>query len=197
MSISRAISLSAEPSKRLWTYGELCREFEETNQPVELWEGELIMSPSPSPRHQLIVGRLFQLLGQYVVENKLGQIFFAPLDVVLSPHRVVQPDIFFISNERVSLVQDAIEGVPELIIEVISEGSWRRDRIEKKALYEQFGVVEYWIVDPEAETVEIFGLKSGAFQLVSKAGRGMKAESKLLGGFEADVDNLLAAPAAS
>jgi Uma2 family endonuclease len=73
--------------------------------------------------------------------------------------------------------------VPDLTLEVISESSWRRDRIEKKALYEQYGVKEYWLVDPDSRTIEVFALVKGAFRLHSKATASQTAKSKLLPGF--------------
>lgn len=179
-----------ETEKRLWTYDEMLAEMPETNLPVELWDGELIMSPTPTPNHQSIVLRLSHLLDDFVRKEKAGKVFLSPLDIVLSQHRVVQPDLFFISNANKHIIQDRVRGVPDLAVEVISPGTWKRDRVEKKSLYEQVGIAEYWIVDPESHTIEVFALINGSYQL---HGRGIDAEavqSKLLSGFKISFNEL-------
>ena len=177
--------------KRLWTYDEMVAKLPESNLPMELWDGEIIMSPTPIPNHQRLVFNLATLFRNFVNERKLGEVFLSPLDVVLSQHRVVQPDVFFISKARLNLVTDRVRCAPDLAVEVISEGSWKRDRVEKKDLYEQHGVREYWIVDPEARTIEVFALERGAFKLTSKAEVGETAKSKLLPGFEITWSQLI------
>lgn len=179
-------------ARRIWTYDEMVAELPETNQPVELWNGEIIMSPAPHPDHQRIVSRFYKRLDRFIEERELGEVFFSPVDVVLTQHRVVQPDVLFISKERSEIVQDQILGVPDLAMEVISEGSWQRDRIQKKALYEQFGLPEYWIIDPDSETIEVFAMVKGVYQLHSKATGADVAKSKLLAGFKISFTELLA-----
>lgn len=181
----------AKTKERLWTYDELATELAETNQPTELWDGELIMTPAPAPKHQTVVFRLGRDLDDFVSERELGQVFLSPIDVVLSQRRVVQPDIIYISKANQHIIQNQIRGVPDLIVEVVSPGSWRRDHIEKKALYEQYGVREYWIVDPEAETIEVWALRARSYELVGRFGRSEKARSELLAGFEVDAAELI------
>jgi Uma2 family endonuclease len=178
-------------AKRLWTYAEMVAELPETNLPVELWNGELIMSPAPHPNHQRIVGSFYKILDQFVLQQKLGEVFVSPVDVVITPRRVVQPDVLFIAKARLDIVKQCIEGVPDLAMEVISEHSWQRDRVEKKALYEQAGLPEYWVVDPDTETIEVFALAGGAYQLHSRAIRGQTAQSQLLPGFAISFKELL------
>ena len=123
----------------------------------ELIGGEHFVTPSPSIAHQRFLRKLFRILDDYVSEKKLGEVFFAPLDVVLSPHDVVEPDLIFISNERIDrLTEKNIQGAPDLVVEVISESSRRLDKKTKKALYERFDVIEYWLADPELGIVEIY-----------------------------------------
>jgi len=178
-------------AKRLWSYAEMLAELPETNLPVELWNGELIMSPAPHPDHQEITLNFAYALKKFVMGENLGKVYASPVDVVLTPRRVVQPDVLFIAKARLGIVKHCIDGVPDLAMEVISEHSWQRDRIEKKALYEQAGLQEYWIVDPDSETIEVFALTGGVYQLHSRAARGQTAESKLLSGFGLSFKELL------
>ena len=129
-------------------------------------------------------------LENYVEPQGHGRVFAAPLDVVLSPRRVVQPDVFFIAREREGSIGNYIAGAPDLTAEVISPGSWRRDRVDKKALYEQAGVKEYWILDPEAQAIEVFALVKGTYQLHCRTAEVESARSKLLPGFKVSFNEL-------
>jgi Uma2 family endonuclease len=177
-------------TRRLYTYDELVAELPETNQPCELWEGELVMSPVTSVFHQRIAFRFQRALHDWVEANKLGEVVGAPVDMVLSPHRAVQPDVAFVSRERLGIIQRAIMGPADLIAEVVSLGGRNRDRIEKRDLYEQHGVKEYWMIDPEPETVEVLTLVNGRYELVKRSLPGETASSRLLPGFEVSVSYL-------
>lgn len=186
-----ALTRPKTKAQRLWTYDEMVADLPESNQPVELWNGEIIMSPAPHPNHQRIVRNFFRKLDQFVERRGLGEVLFSPVDVVLTQRRVVQPDVLFIAKARRGIVKNYVDGVPDLAMEVISEGSWQRDRIQKKALYEQFGLPEYWIVDPDSETIEVFVLVKGVYQVHSRAVGAQTAKSKLLSGFNIAFDDLL------
>jgi Uma2 family endonuclease len=188
-----AIDTPAEALPRLYTYDELVAESPETNQHCELWDGELIMSPAPSFWHQQIVARFFHQIHAWVSKHNLGEVVTAPIDMVLSPHRVTQPDVVFIAQDRLGIIDRVIKGPVDLALEVISLGNRNRDRIEKRDLYEQYGVKEYWLIDPEAETVEVFHLENGRYQLVIRCTSGQTAKSRLLHGFEVPVNSLLQA----
>src|SRR5665213_1096844 len=136
--------LAPPEEKHLWTYAEMLEKLPETNQPTELWNGELIVSAAPYCNHQKIVLNIARRMIDHVEREKLGEVYVSPIDVILTERRVVQPDVVFVSKANAGIVQDRIRGVPDLTVEVISEGSWRRDRIDKKELYAQFGVKEYW-----------------------------------------------------
>ncbi len=125
----------------------------------ELVEGDLFVTAAPFIRHQTVSGNLHLLLAPYVREHRLGQVFFAPTDVVLSDATVVQPDLVFVATEHQSRILEAyIEGAPDLVIEILSEKSRRYDERTKKQLYKKFGVPEYWILDSEFETVKVYRL---------------------------------------
>ena len=162
----------------------------ETNQPHELWDGALIMSPTPSFFHQEIAFRFHRALHDWVATHKLGKVIGAPIDMVLSPHRAVQPDVAFIAKDRLAIIQRVIVGPADLVAEVVSLGGRNRDRIEKRDLYEQHGVKEYWIIDPEPETVEVLALVNGRYELVRRSLPGETASSRLLPGFEVSVSYL-------
>jgi Uma2 family endonuclease len=175
---------------RRWTFDELVAELPESNLPTELWDGELIMSPAPSFLHQKIVARLYKALDGWVEQHRLGETALAPIDMVLTSRRATQPDVVFISNERLGIIKERIMGAADLVAEVISPGSRRRDRIDKRDLYEQHGVREYWLIDPEAKTVEVLHLEAGTYQLVGRWHPGERARSRLLKGFEVPVTPL-------
>jgi len=180
----------AEP--RRVTYEQLLAELPETNRPCELWDGELTMSPGPSCRHQTISHRFHRLLEDWVSAQELGEVFGAPLDMVLAPHQVVQPDVMFIHRDRRHIIQRSLDGPADLVAEVLSLGSRTRDRIEKRDLYEQYGVREYWIIDPEARTVEVLALEPSGYRLAGSARGSGTVRSTLLDGFSVQLDDLFA-----
>ena len=123
----------------------------------ELIDGEHFVNPSPNRRHQAVLRRLTVLLEPLVRSGGLGEVFFAPFDVVFTRHDVVEPDLLFVSSARSAILTDAnVQGAPDLVVEVLSPASRRQDEVLKRDLYERGGVAEYWIVDPEAETVKVF-----------------------------------------
>jgi Uma2 family endonuclease len=177
-------------AERIFTYDELVAEMPETTQPHELWAGKLIMSPTPSYFHQKVSLSFYRLLFAWVAPRRLGEVIAAPIDMVLSPHNCVQPDVAFISKDRLGIIKRVIMGPVDLAVEVVSLHGRNRDRIEKRDLYEQYGVKEYWIIDPEAQTVEVLFLERGAYKLALRAGAGEVAKSNLLPGFEVEVNAL-------
>lgn len=175
---------------RRWTFEELAAEMPESNQPTELWDGEIVMSPAPSFFHQQIADRFHDDLKAWIRPRQMGKTVVAPVDMILSPRRAVQPDVVFISNERRGIIGDRLSGAADLVAEIISPESRRRDRFDKRDLYEQHGVKEYWLIDPEAQTVEVLHLVRGEFQLAGRWHPGEQAVSKLLPGFSVDVGTL-------
>ena len=138
------------------TYDDYCLIPDDGNR-YEVIDGVLHMSPSPIVRHQRISRTLTVVLSTWVEKTRSGEVLYAPIDVVLSEHNVVQPDILFVSKERASIIQEKnLQGVPDLLIEILSEGNRRHDEVKKRVLYESFGVLEYWIVDPVLETIKVY-----------------------------------------
>lgn len=128
----------------------------EMNTPCQLINGELIMSPSPAPLHQIISGNLYDIL-KACARKTQGTVFYAPLDLYIDSKNVFQPDLIYISRENKGIIsQRGIEGVPDLVIEIISPSNVFTDRNRKKTVYQQIGVGEYWIVDPGNRTLEIY-----------------------------------------
>lgn len=131
----------------------------------ELINGEHFASPTPPTRHQLVSSNLACLLSAHVHRTGAGVCFPALTEVVLSEFDVVQPDLLFISSARASIITEKnIQGPPDLVIEILSETTRRTDEVIKRKQYERFGVSEYWIVDPELETVKVYRLTDQGYQ---------------------------------
>jgi len=137
----------------------------------EVVEGFLFSEPSPRRAHQQVAGNLFLILGPHVRERALGEVFIAPFDVILDRQTVVVPDLVFVARERAGIVTErAVEDAPDLIVEILSPGTARRDRVAKLNAYARRGVCDYWLVDPEARTLEALELTESAYRLVSALG---------------------------
>lgn len=135
----------------------------------EIIDGEEHVSPSPSTPHQRIVQHFLVHLTLHVEDNQLGEVFVAPLDVILSDTNIVQPDVLYVSEERASIITErGIEGVPDLIVEVLSEGNRRHDEVRKRKLYARFEVPEYWIADPALETVKVYRLIDAGYERIAE-----------------------------
>lgn len=132
----------------------------ETNMPCQLINGELIMSPAPTPNHQRVARNIFKVFDQ-LLSNK-GEVFFSPIDLYVDSRNVFQPDLIFIANQNKNVISErGIEGPVEIVVEIISPSNSYTDRNQKKDLYLKFKVGEYWIVDPGNKTIEIYTPESG------------------------------------
>jgi Uma2 family endonuclease len=174
--------------RKRWTYEDL-RRMPESQERNEIIDGVLHMSPSAHVRrHQRVVGNLYALLRPFVEARGLGEVFISPADVVAAPGRVVQPDLFFVAAERLHIVGAFVDGVPDLTIEVVSVSSVEYDRVTKFNLYEDIGVSEYWLVDPEDQSLEVHVLRDGRFELLGRWTTGGRAHSAILDGLDVEVD---------
>ena len=156
----------------------------------EIIDGELYVTPSPVNYHQKILLNLTLALGRFLESHPIGELRFAPLDVILSEHDVLEPDLLLVLNEHKGLLQDWVRGAPDLVVEILSPSTESRDRGLKLKAYAKYGVGEYWIVDPGTFAVEIYRLAPEGFQLAAKCSNPGCVESPLLPGFSLSVGAL-------
>jgi Uma2 family endonuclease len=184
-----AAALNNPPASKHWTFADLMQ-FDETER-YEIYDGRLIsMAPSPDFYHQELAARLFLALAGFVRPRQLGRVVFAPLDVVMADDNTAQPDLLFIANENAGIIRKWVFGAPDLVVEILSPSSIRRDRQDKLEQYARFGVKEYWIVDPANRSLEILALRDKQFTVYSIAAETGSAESKVLAGLSVDVAQL-------
>ena len=171
------------------TYDDYCQIPDDGNR-YEVIDGVLYMSPSPIFRHQQISTNLSAMLWSWSKEAQSGQVCHAPMDVVLSENNIVQPDILFVSNARASIIEEKnIQGAPDLLIEILSEGNRRHDEVRKRDLYEAHGVQEYWVVDPVLETIKVYRSEESRFIKAAEwtLEAGDEISSPLFPGFECQL----------
>lgn len=155
--------MPTEPSTLKLTYEDYVLLTDDGNR-HEIIDGEEYVSPAPITPHQRAIVRLAVRLFACVEEQGLGEVFVSPVDVILTPTDIVQPGVVFVAGEKAGLVaRRGIEGAPDLVVEVLSDGTRRHDEIPMRKLYERHGVSEYWIVDPEVETVEVYPTEAGRY----------------------------------
>jgi len=171
--------------KVVWTYSDY-RSLPDDRNRYEVIDGDLYVTPSPTTAHQKASKRIQMLLMTQIEERGLGVVFAAPLDVILSDTRVVQPDLVAVRREREGIVTErGIEGPPDLVVEILSPSTEKTDREAKAKLYASVGVPEYWIVDVAAHTIEVLELDVAGYRLRARHGPGGRVASTV---FELDVD---------
>jgi len=181
--------MTSQPAfdRRDWTYDDYLQLDDDTR--YEIFEGVLTLVPAPNLGHQRVSGELYSAFRRHVKENASGEVFFAPVDVILDERNVVQPDIIFVSSERGEILQfRGIMGAPDLVVEIISPGSGSRDREVKKRLYERFGVREYWMVDPEKKRVDVLVLGKEGYRIASSAAGKGDVRSEVLDGVTVPIE---------
>ncbi len=167
------------------TYDDLVQVPEDGNR-YEIIGGELVVAPAPIPLHQRVSKRAFLLLDGFVETRGLGEVFYAPLDVQLGDHDIVEPDLVFIARERLAIVERTrVIGVPDLLVEILSPLTRIRDEALKARLYAEAGVAEYWIVDPDERTLRVFVLEDERYALLPPEPNGV--HSRVLPGLVVDV----------
>lgn len=179
----------ASSSEKTFTYEDY-RKLPE-GAPYQLIGGELVLTPAPGTYHQIVSSKLeFQMMG-FILERKLGIVLDAPIDVYLEETETYQPDIIFIAQERMEIIEPArVNGAPDLVVEILSPTTAYYDLRKKYKIYEKSGVKEYWIVDPEEKSVQVFLLKEGKFVLDQDVAVQGAVSSRLLGGFTVSLESI-------
>lgn len=179
-----------------YTYEDYLKLPDEPGYRYEVLEGFLVKEPSPSIHHQRVSRELeYQLKTFFDEFDPEGELFDAPLDVTLTDSNVVQPDILFVSSTRRDIMcKERIDGVCELVVEIISPSSRRKDRLQKMEIYRKAGIPHYWLVDPEDNLLEAFMLKEGNYLLVYTGGPGDKFTHPEFSGLDLDLDKVFFRP---
>jgi Uma2 family endonuclease len=163
----------------------------------EIIDGEHFVTPSPNTKHQTVVSNLHAFLWMYLRQHPIGQVLSAPFDVLFSDLDVVEPDLLYISRERVGILTDKhVRGAPDLVVEILSPGTRKTDEITKRKLYERFDVREYWVVDPELYAIKVYRRVEGAFTRAVEisAERGDVLTTPLLPGFSVSLVDVFSSP---
>ena len=176
-----------------WNYDDYCHLPDDGVQ-YEVIEGVPYLMPAPLVRHQLAGTHLATDLAMHLRPTRAGVVLTAPIDVLLADDATpVQPDVLVVLKDRLSIVKDKfVEGAPDLVVEVLSPSNKTRDRVLKFRLYQKHGVKEYWLVDREMRTIEIFVLRESALVPLGKWGHGEVARGELLPRLEVRVEDVFA-----
>ncbi len=191
MDVSPSKTLPQFPRQGTWTYEDWLK-FPNDGWKYEIIDGVLYMTPPPATAHQGSSVELSSQMHIYAKENDLGRILVAPCGVHLPKQPVpVEPDIFFIKKERLHIIhKNYVEGVPDLIVEILSPSNPNHDRKTKFALYQNVGIPEYWLVNYRDKTVEVYTLARDGYSLVGKYGPGDVVKSEQLAGFKMVVGSI-------
>jgi Uma2 family endonuclease len=157
--------MNSDPARVRLTYDDFLL-FPDDGKRHELIDGEHYVTPSPNIRHQAILGNLYFLVRTWLEQHPVGRVFMAPLDVVFSDFDVVEPDLLFVSRERAPdiLAVKHVTGAPDIVVEIGSPTTRKRDETIKRRLYERSGMFEYWVIDPDLEVVRICRNRDGRFE---------------------------------
>ena len=183
--------MATQRTGTLVTYEDYCNLPDDER--YEVIDGELIMVAAPRRVHQASSRNIGTPLDIYVKANRLGEMYYAPTDVILSDINVVQPDILFVSNARSHILADeGIRGAPDLVVEILSPSTAQRDRTQKHELYARFRVREYWQADSDTHSVAVLTLAGDDYEIAGVYGMGETQVSPLLPGFALDIDDIFA-----
>ena len=144
--------------------------FPEDGKRHELIDGEHFVTPTPNRKHQAVSSNLLGMIWSHLQQHQVGRVFSAPFDVILSNFDVVEPDLLYISRQRLAEIETSpwVKGAPNLVVEIGSPATRKRDATVKRRLYERFGVEEYWVVDPELDTIDVYRSVEGRYERTSQ-----------------------------
>jgi Uma2 family endonuclease len=185
----------AAPAGVKLTYDDFLH-FPDDGKRHELIDGEHYVTPSPNTKHQAVSGNLHFLIRRWLEQHPVGRVFYAPFDVVFTQFDVVEPDLMYMSNERAAeiLTSKHVTGAPEIVVEIASRGTRRRDETIQRRLYERSGVSEYWVVDPELDVVRVYRRDLAGFGRPGELSReaGDVLTTPLLAGLELPLARIFA-----
>jgi Uma2 family endonuclease len=149
----------------------------------ELHNGKIIHMPSPLEPHQTLAFKLTLQLGNHIVKHKLGKLLFAPMDVIFNDNDTMQPDLLFVSNERLSIVDRQIKGAPDFLVEILSDGNTTKEMSYKKHIFETHGVREYWLINLNKQTISQYENIEDEFVIRNKIQKDGSLKSVVIEGF--------------
>ncbi len=186
---SGEVVLALEPLQGLWTEEQYLRLTDQTNQLIEFTDGTIEVLPMPTRKHQVILAFLYELFLLFI-RPRGGKVLFAPLRLQLRPGRFREPDLLLLRNSNDPRNQEAFWLGADLVVEIVSPDNPTRDTVEKRTEYAEAGIPEYWIVDPQIETITVLRLEAGGYTEHGVFRRGTTATSALLLGFEVGVETV-------
>jgi Uma2 family endonuclease len=178
------------PQPKLLTYEDYARLTPPDSGNYELHNGNIVFMPSPSDKHQFVVTDLTTMLNSYVKTHKLGRVIVAPMDTQLSEVDILQPDILFVSNQRLGIIDKIVNGAPDLVVEILSPSNDTKEMSYKKYVYETAGVQEYWLVNLEKQTITQYELIENELRWQRTLTKADTLESVVLSGFLLALDTL-------
>jgi Uma2 family endonuclease len=188
----KAVSTSVQlPDAYRLAYADWLQFPEDDGRLYEIVHGELLVSPTPSVAHQRISRRLVVLIDGYLAKTGSGEVFHAPTGVRLRDDVVLEPDLVVVLREHADrIAEQAIEGAPDLVVEILSPGTAGRDLGIKRDAFAEAGIPEYWIVDPDAETIEVLALSGDGYRRAGRYGRGETLRSPGLATLAIDLSDV-------
>jgi len=187
---NRIAPQSVKQDAERWTYERYLRETAE-GEYFAVIGGQRLMAPSPNRLHQVVLINLASRLKEFARQNRIGTVMIAPFDVFFSDDEFVQPDLLLIFKEHAErLTDNGVIGAPDLVVEIVSPGSVRADRVTKRLLYARHGVPEYWIISPTEYAIEVLSLKEGQYESVGLYENEELLASPLLAGLSIKVNTI-------